>query len=331
MGYYKSMMAGIDPLMTGVVFEGDDGGAGGGGDGGDGGSGSGDDGGSGGDGGDAGDGGDGGSGGDGGDGGDTGWRDSITDEDHRSVADRFNSPADAIKSIVDLRKQISTSIRLPGENASDEDVAKFNKAIGVPDSPEGYEFTMPEGREPTDADKAFQGKMAEIFHKSGVSATAAKNLIDGYNEMTVAAEEAQATADKQFVEETEAALQTKWGKDFERNKNLSSRAAKYLFGDNFEDAAQIETKDGKFILDHPVIMEALAKAGVEMAEDGFMKMDPEAAGSVQEEINNLNKELHEAHMAGDSKKAGELNDKVQKLYAKLHGTKPAVGQDGVTA
>ena len=90
-------------------------------------------------------------------------------------------------------------------------------------------------------------------------------------------------------------------------------------------------KDGRFLLDHPVFMEMLAKAGAEMDEDGFQKMDPEGAATIQEDINSLNKELHEAHLSGDSKKAGDLNTKVQAMYQKLHGSQSAVGHGGRTA
>lgn len=339
MSFYKSMMAGLDPLLAGIVFEEEGGGGGG----------------------EFGEDGfnsegfnaegfnsdgynsDGfnseGYNSDGldsngkakGDGVETSWRDSITDEGLKPIAERFNSPTDVVKAVSDLRKQVSTSIRIPGEDAKPEDIAKFHKALGVPDSPSDYKFNIPEGREATDADTAFHGKLAEIFHKSGIPAAAAGQLNELWNELTVQAEEAQATADKKLVEETSSALQTKWGTDFERNKNLASRAAKYLSGDSFEALQQLEMKDGRFFLDSPIAMEMLAKAGAEMDEDGFQKMDPEGAASIQSEINTLNQELHEAHLAGNTKKAGELNTKVQALYQKLHGSQSAVGEGGRTA
>ncbi len=328
MSFYKAMMAGFEPLLAGVVFEGE----GGGGD----------------------DFGEDGFNSDGynsdgfnsdgynADGldsggkakdasGDVSWRDGIANEEHKAIADRYNSPSDIAKAVFDLRQQVSTSIRIPGEDAKPEDIVKFNKALGVPDTPGDYKFQMPEGKNATEADVAFQGQLADIFHKSGIPASAAGKLNDLWNDLTGQAEEAQLTADKQFVEETEKALQTKWGTDFDRNKNLSSRAAKYLLGDNFEAAQQLEMKDGRFLLDHPVFMEMLAKAGAEMDEDGFQKMDPEGAASIQEDIKAINQELHDAHAAGDMKKAGELNTKVQALYQKLHGSQSAVGQDGRTA
>ena len=330
MSFYKSMMAGIDPLLNGVVFE-EDGGGGGGDFGEDGfnsegfnaegfnadgynGEGFNSDG-------YNSDGLDSSGKAKGGDGGD-GWRDGITDTDHRAIADRFNSPADAIKSIADLRKLQSTSIRVPGEDAKPEDIAKYHKALGVPDSPEGYELKMPEGVDATDDDKAYQGKLAEIFHKAGISKAAAGKLNELHNELAAEAEEAQEAEDKRFVAETEAALTKKWGKDMERNKNLAGRFAKFAFGSNFEAAGKMELANGRFLLDDPIMMEMMAAGGIEMDEDGFHRMDPEGAEGLKEEYATLSKDIMKAHDAGDHVLAQKLSDKRSVLSHKIHGNKP---------
>src|SRR5205823_13047398 len=98
------------------------------------------------------------------------WRASITDPEHVEFAKRMASPADAVKSAVDLRKLNSSMIRVPGKDATAEDRAKFHKAIGVPETVEGYTFDI--GREATDADKAIQGKIAAAAFEHGVPATA---------------------------------------------------------------------------------------------------------------------------------------------------------------
>ena len=80
------------------------------------------------------------------------WRASIEDDSLRKVADRFDSVVSLTQAVSDLRKRESNSIRIPGKDASDEDTAAYLKALGVPETVEGYEFSVPEGHELTDAD-----------------------------------------------------------------------------------------------------------------------------------------------------------------------------------
>lgn len=244
------------------------------------------------------------------------WRDTISDESLRSVAERFNSPADAIKAVADLRKQVSVSIQKPGKDASPEDVQKFYKALGVPDSPEGYKFQMPEGKEATEADKAFQSTMAQAFHAAGVTAPGAEVLNKVWNDMQVKAEQAMVEADKEFAAQADAALKKEWGTDYERNKTFANRAAVDLF-DDFESAKKIEMKDGRFLLDHPAIVKMLAKVGGEMAEDGFRRMDSAEAATLQEQADDLGQQVHDALARGEQSKARELDAKRMAIYARL--------------
>jgi hypothetical protein len=76
-------------------------------------------------------------------------------------------------------------IKVPGKDATPEDKAKFNKAIGVPETVEGYKFDI--GREPTDADKAIQGSLAKIALDNGIPAPAMTALSKAVAELATAA------------------------------------------------------------------------------------------------------------------------------------------------
>lgn len=250
----------------------------------------------------------------------TNWRDAITDEGLRSVAERYNSPTDAIKAVADLRKQVSTSIRMPGKDATPEDIQKFYKAIGVPDAPDGYKFQLPEGRELTDADKAFQAEMAKAFHETGVSAQAAGKLNQVWNDMQVKAEQSMIDADKQFAAQSEAQLKQKWGQDYDRNVTLANRAATELF-ENLDSAKKIEMKDGRFLMDHPVMLEMLAKVGGEMAEDGFRRLDANETATLQQQADDLGKQKMDAYSKGDRETAKRLDEQQRKIMEKLYPNK----------
>ena len=138
------------------------------------------------------------------------WRAGIDDEQARGLAERHASPADLAKTALDLRQKLSNAVFLPGDGASDEDKATYRKALGVPAEPDGYEFALPEGRKATEADKAFQEHMAEVFHAAGVPLSTSTALVAGWNDYAAKYEAELASKHKSSVEGAEADLRREW-------------------------------------------------------------------------------------------------------------------------
>lgn len=260
------------------------------------------------------------------------WRSPITDKAARKVADRFTTLDDMAKGIVDLQKR-DGQIRVPGKKSSDEDRAAYNKAIGVPETAEGYEFASPEGHEPTEADKAFQASAAEIFHKFDVPADTAKGLNEWYNEMGAALAAEQVKEDKAYAKATEKALKAEWpGEEYPRNKEYADRAAVKIFGGDLEDVKMIEDKTGRYVLDHPAFVKALASVGREMSEGRLGGVMSESEqGAAQTKISDLEKRIETAQNDGDDGLANKLYQEQQDLYRTLHGSALVVGSEGRSA
>ncbi|MCK1367630.1 hypothetical protein [Bradyrhizobium sp. 62] len=140
------------------------------------------------------------------------WRSGITDPEHKEFATRLATPADAVKVALDLRKANSAMIKVPGKDASAEDRAKFNKAIGVPETAEGYKFEL--GREPTEADKAIQGNLAKIAFDNGIPATAMTALSKAVTELATAAKAEENRVALAGREAADAALRKELGADY---------------------------------------------------------------------------------------------------------------------
>ena len=261
------------------------------------------------------------------------WRASIQDEKLRDHAGRFTTAQELAKAHLDLRKELSTAIKPLGKNPTDEQVAEYRTAIGVPKTVEGYELALPEGYEQTDADKAFQTAAAKAFHDTNITADQAKGLNGFWNEFTAAMLKAQIDADKAYADETEKALKAEWpGKEFDRNKAFADRAAAKVFGDEFDDVSKIETKDGRFVLDHPAFVKMLAGVGREMDEGRLGAVLTEGdRDNVQGQIDELGKKIDTARNEGDGEKANKLYIAQQELYRKIHGSASIVGSEGRTA
>jgi len=260
------------------------------------------------------------------------WRDGL-DEDLKKTADRFTSPADAIRAINDLRKRDS-QVRLPGKEATPEEIAAYHKAIGVPEKGEDYDWPEVSEEELTDQLKESRKIWGERFRDMGVPKETAKIIATMVNEDIAAAQAAQMEEDKRYVTQSETDLRKEWGGDYEKNHTLANRAFNAIAEKarvNIEALTQLETAEGRFLLDHPDINRIFAIVGREMDEGslGPALTETEADG-LKEQIDTVRKQMAEAQQNGNSKKANELYQKEQALITKLSGNKPLVGASGRT-
>ena len=259
------------------------------------------------------------------------WRAGIPD-DLKPIADRFTSREDAIRAIQSFQKR-EGQVRVPGKDAKPEEIAAYHKAIGVPDKPEAYEFFVPEGATVTDDMKANQVEWGKRFQAMGIGKEAAKKLSQFVSEDGKRHQDSLISADKTFAEQQEAALRSEWkGDDYDRNKTLANKAFRDLAGKtglNVEALTQIETKDGRFLMDRAEIVRMFAAIGREMAEGTLGPTLTESEkDTVDEQIRTVRAQIADAQSSGDSKRANALYQREMALVAKVSGSKPVVGAQG---
>ncbi len=249
------------------------------------------------------------------------WRDSIEDEDLKKTADRFDSPAALVKALTDTRKEISTRLKVPGEDASDEDVSKFRKALGVPESVDGYEFKPPEDYEWTDQDQALYDMAAPIAHEFSVPQKAFEGFVGKWLDMVSQAKLELKKSLDQGLEDGTAALKKEWGSDYEGNLNLGARAAKAIGGEEFQAfLAETKIEGAGLICDHPAVNKFLATVGRRADEgDVFLGPAPDEQSSIQSRIDAI---LKEHPVATESYKSAVVQNELQPLYKKLYGDEP---------
>jgi len=262
----------------------------------------------------------------------TDWRDSIQDAALKEHAKRFTDVAALVSANLDQHKRLSASIRVPGKDAKPEEIVEYRKRIGVPETPDAYKFELPNGREATDADKAFQKAMAETFHAVNITAEQAAALNKKWNDHVVTSVKAVQDADKAYAERTQAELKTKWGADYDTNVTFSKRAAQTIFAEDYDAARALEDKSGRFIFDNPIMLKAFAKLGREMGEDGLRggAMSDGDRATLKEQIRKLDDEFYTAYHRSDRIRAQELDARRAALYAKLPGGGAIVGSEGRT-
>ncbi|MCE2510389.1 MAG: hypothetical protein J4G10_05365 [Alphaproteobacteria bacterium] len=77
-----------------------------------------------------------------------------------------------LKSYQALERKLGTMVRLPGDNATEEDLESFRKALGVPASPDAYELEMKSDRMTMDPE------INERLFQAGFTPTQAQLVYD---------------------------------------------------------------------------------------------------------------------------------------------------------
>lgn len=254
------------------------------------------------------------------------WRDSFTDDKLKTQSERYDSPQGMLENINKLNGEISQRIRVPGEDASDEDLSKYRKALGVPDKASDYAFTTGTEADWTDADKEVLGSIGEIFHKHNVPAEGARGVVEAYNALAAqsVAEQEKATVDAH--NEAVAELKQEWGHDYDANINLVAQFRERVTDDNFK-AFLEEAKlgSGALVADDPAMVRFLARMARATEETQLMLGVGDSEGrSLQEQIDSMEAE----HPPGtEGYKDRGFQRKLTELYDRRYGKEGVVGED----
>lgn len=178
-----------------------------------------------------------------------------------------------------VAKMSEGGVKLPGANATPEEIAAYNAAIGLPESADKFEITAkpPQGYEPSDADKASLAGITKRLHEAAQKGpltpqTVANLATEIYYEQAadsiVQAENRAAEA----AAEGEAINRRLWGPNYEKNIGWAIAGAKQFFPGNdqqFDELMGLKLESGHALFDHPVLQQMFAQLGMEHAEDPF--------------------------------------------------------------
>ena len=96
------------------------------------------------------------------------WREALAGKDEKELArlKRFASIENLHKSYREMEKRLSAARAVPTlpENATEEQVAEYRKAIGVPETPEGYGLKFADELKPTETDNELLNGFASHMH-----------------------------------------------------------------------------------------------------------------------------------------------------------------------
>jgi hypothetical protein len=154
-----------------------------------------------------------------------------------------NTVADLLKHIgnqdIAISKQ-GKGIFVPAPDATQTEKDMFFKAIGRPDTPQGYEqaikAVIPKGMEETFNDPEAMGEFTSAMHKAGATHAVVATAVGIYAKQVARAQEQMKADPMPFFEEVlplvqplfkaamEAELQKRWGDSYQSRKTLFQRA-----------------------------------------------------------------------------------------------------------
>lgn len=202
----------------------------------------------------------------------------------------FKGPKDIAKTAFEQSKLIGSSIRVPGENATDEERNAFLDKLGRPKEAKDYAFTPP-----TDLpeDLPYDGERADEFkakaHELGLTAKQAAGLHDWFASKTV--EDFNGIGQQNAAKQLETAqAQTKeleklWGpldgKQMRTNLAFADKALKLGGEEVLNEFKRVGLigGDGKVIQSAPIAT-MLAKIGQTLyTEDAVLRGNPDMLGN----------------------------------------------------
>ena len=260
------------------------------------------------------------------------WRDLIKNDDLQKHAERFNSVDDLVQANLESRKKLSKAVTVPGKNATDEDLSAYREALGVPGDVDGYEFPLPEGVERTEEMMDAEDHWSNIFLDNNIPKETADILVTEFRNEIGRIFEQKTANDDAYAKQAEDTLRKEWEDDYDKNIIFASRASEALLGDDYEDARHLETSDGKYMLDHPLMIKMFAKLGREMGEGALGSVATEGEKeTLMEQANSYREKRMDAYAKGNHAEARKWDEKERIVRDKLHGGGPIVGTDTRTS
>jgi hypothetical protein len=172
-----------------------------------------------------------------------GWQNQVIPEDIRGRNQMLWS---GMKSVDDLIQHVDNQDKVisrqnkgvypPGENANPQEILAFHRAIGVPESPDGYTLTIPEGVEKYYQDAELMNEAKGVMHQlgltpkqfAGIMALDAKRMQQAEQAMTsdpvAFYEEALELAMPVMKQQAEAELREKWGDAYDTRLQFANAA-----------------------------------------------------------------------------------------------------------
>ena len=273
------------------------------------------------------------------------WREALPEEIREAGALKDIPDVNTLaKSYVDAQSFVGRSIRIPGEDASDEVKSEFNTKLtevpgvgripttessaedwqefygkmGRPEAPDGYKIERTSESGDPEMEASFLSKMHEI----GLNQAQASEMVNWMNSgSSNITQEMEAQQEKALGE-----LKTEWGQAYDK-KIGDARNALQVYGDD----ALVEMLNTTGLGDSPSMIKAFAKIGEGLTEDAALNLGgvqsatntpAEARSKIDEIIGNPNHPYNDGNHPSHASEVARVARLYQAIYQTPEGVQP---------
>lgn len=147
---------------------------------------------------------------------------------YKTKNDLWNGHIEAVNKAKDLESKLSNAIPKLAENATPEELSAFNKAIGVPDKPEDYQFTKPKLPDGLPYDESIETWFRNTAHELGMPSAVAGGLFEKWNGLMVEVYNKQTADKKAYVDSLMADVKKEWGNEYDTKAEIAKRGQEKL-------------------------------------------------------------------------------------------------------
>jgi hypothetical protein len=221
------------------------------------------------------------------------WRnDSI---DVESMAKGFNG-------LEQLLGKKAHAIIPPNEKSTPEEIAEYRKAIGVPESPEGYKLKPEQLPDGVTWDDSVAKRAAELAHRHNIPAAAMSELMKFDMERAALMNQAAASMIETQLESGRAELQRVYGDKMPEKIELARRAAV---------TAGVDPSSQGFV--DPQVVKAIVSLAEKLSDDRLVEGNQTGISSTRARardiMTNQSNPLYQRYQDGDS----EVVDQVRRM------------------
>lgn len=149
------------------------------------------------------------------------WRDRASKGDEKRLAklQRYTSPEAALDALFAAQQKLSSGELKSAKPKADtpEAIAEWRKENGIPEKPEEYDLTLPDGLVVGEQDKPLIGEFVKDMHGANAHPDVVKKAVASYYKLQEQALQARYEADVDIKVATEDELRAEWGSDYRRN------------------------------------------------------------------------------------------------------------------
>ena len=194
------------------------------------------------------------------------FTDGFADEELQGWAQNrnFESPEKMANSYRELERtfghdKAGRTVVMPGDDASDDDMNSYYNKLGRPDLATEYSINVPEGEDP-----AFSEFAKGMFHEAGLSQSQVSKITGQWDQYVSGQKDDHHDAYNAGIEESNKALRSEWGDNYDKNIGVAQNASK-IFGFDGPTIDKLEESLG-----FGGLMKMMHNVGSKVGEDSFV-------------------------------------------------------------